>query len=118
MIRCTIEILPGGLEGGRRTLGVIEIARTAILPGNYGEYTVILKKNPPFKGALYTAWRRGRLTAENIASEGENEDDEVIVTRFGGFHRTRRGVYDLLYRALRGCGLEARNPSEDKKPNE
>lgn len=114
MIRCTIELLPGGDETRRRTIGLVEIANIATNPANFGTYAVVLKKCPPFRGALRQAWRKGQ-----IASDDENgyvrravagEDDETIVTQIEGHHRTRRGVYDLLYRALRACGLEERNP--------
>lgn len=112
MIRVTIELLPGGNEETRRTIGLVEIARSKLLPGDYGEYVVTLKKTPPFTGALRTAWRQGRLPQDNYVIVGcePAEDNEVIAARLGGYHRTRRGVYDLLYMALRACGLEGRNP--------
>lgn len=118
MIRCIIQLLPGGDESRARTIGLVEIARTAILDGNLGNYVVVLKKTPPFSGALTSAWRRGRLTASDTMitgikyQEGDlSEDDEVILAEVSGHHRTKRGVYDLLYRALKACGLEARCPS-------
>lgn len=109
MIRCTIELLPG----------LVEIANTAVRDGNFGEYVVVLRKCPPFAGALKAAWRKGRLVARETgiagamfrAAAGDNiDDDELIVAEIAGHHRTRRGVYDLMYRALRACGLEERNP--------
>lgn len=114
MIRCTIELLPGGDEARARTIGIVEIANVAVLPGNIGEYVVALKKTPPFSGALRAAWRKGRLVEgdQTIVGGEPSDDDDLIVTRIGGHHRTRRGVYDLLYRALRACGLEQRNPNE------
>jgi hypothetical protein len=118
VIRVTIELLPGGDEKRARTIGLVEIANIAVLPGNFGEYAVILKKCPPFTGALRDAWRRGRLTdnGDNVAGAAVGDDDEAIVALIGGHHRTRRGVYDLLYRALRACGLEARNPENATSP--
>ena len=111
MIRVTIELIPGGFEAGKRTIGLIEIARSKLLPGNYGEYVVCLKKTPPFTGALKAAWRQGRLKYEEtvLVDCEPGEESETLLSKFGGYHRTRRGVYDLLYLALRACGLEGRN---------
>lgn len=101
MIRCTIELLPGGDESRARKIGLVEIANVG---GdlNVGNYAVVLKKAPPFNGALKAAWKRGTV-------ELQKEDDEVIAGRVEGHHRTRRGPYDLLYRALKACGLDRRN---------
>jgi len=102
MLRCTIEILPGGSEERKRTIGCVEIAN---IGGNVevGQYAVVLKKTPPFPGALKAAWRRGVI---NI----DHEDDEIIAGRVEGHPRIKRGSYDLLYRALKACGLEKRVP--------
>lgn len=112
MIRVTIELLPGGDESRARTIGLVEIANTAVDSGNYGDYAVVLKKCPPFTGALKQAWRSGRLVADGLRISGAHpgDDDELIVTAIEGHHRERRGVYDLLYRALKACSLDARNP--------
>ena len=104
MLRCTIELLPGGDESRARTIGVVEIANVGGTR-EVGNYSVVLKKTPPFTGALRAAWKRGLLNG--------GEDDEAIVANVEGHHRTKRGSYDLLYRALRACGLEARNPQKD-----
>jgi hypothetical protein len=111
MIRVTIELVPGGHEEGKRVVGLVEIARSRLLPGNYGEYVVTLKKTPPFTGALRAMWRSGRLSVEEEVDPEAlpEEDEEALVARVGGYHRTRRGVYDLLFMALRACGLEGRN---------
>lgn len=101
MIRCTIELLPGGDESRARVIGLVEIANIGGTV-ELGTYAVILKKTPPFAGALREAWRRGRYAS--------GEDDEVIAGEVVGHHRTKRGVYDLLYRALKACGLESRLP--------
>ena len=76
------------------------------------DYAVALKKTPPFTGALRAAWRKGSVTSDDRALNAAiaGEDDELITALATGHHRTRRGVYDLLYRALRACGLEVRNP--------
>jgi hypothetical protein len=117
MIRCTIELLPGGNESRARTIGVVEIANIGGTQ-DVGEYAVILKKTPPFSGALRAAWRRGRLKHDamaDIVSDIETgEDDEIIAAKVAGHHRTRRGSYDLLYRALKACGLETRVPREER----
>ena len=65
MIRCTIELLPGGNESRARTIV-------------------------------------------------EGEDEDAIAARVAGHHRSRRGSYDLLYRALKACGLESRVPVADR----
>lgn len=116
MIRCTIELLPGGQESHARTIGIVEIANTGTGSEEIGNYAVALKKTPPFSGALRAAWRRGRIafSAEqpgHLTSLHTGEDDEIIAGFVAGHHRTKRGVYDLLYRALRACGLDERNPS-------
>jgi len=66
-----------------------------------GDYVVVLKKTPPFAGSLKAAWRKGRVQVGH-------EDEEIMVVGVEGHHRQKRGVYDLLYRALKACGLEAR----------
>lgn len=98
MIRCTIEMLPGGDESRKRTIGLVEIANVG---GNQkvGNYSVILKKTPPFKGALRAAWKSGALV----------DDDEAIIAAVEGFDRVKRGSHDLLYRALAARGLAERN---------
>jgi hypothetical protein len=115
MIRCTIELLPGGDETRARVIGLVEIAN---IGGSreIGEYAVSLKKTPPFKGALKAAWKTGKFTVDaNGAvvggpSEDGYEDADIVIARVGNHHRTRRGSYDLLYRALAACGLGARVP--------
>jgi hypothetical protein len=56
-------LLPGGNEQRARTIGLVEICNiggTAEL----GDYAVVLKKCPPFAGALRQAWRRARISAD------------------------------------------------------
>lgn len=60
MIRCTIEILPGGNESRARTIGRVEIANVGSTE-KVGNYAVVLTKTPPFAGALKAAWRKGAL---------------------------------------------------------
>lgn len=102
MLRCTIEILPGGDEARARTIGCVEIANVGGTQ-EIGNYAVVLKKTPPFPGALKAAWKKGTLVVGR-------DDEEVIVGAVVGHHRQKRGPYDLLFRALKACGLEARNP--------
>ena len=109
MLRCTIELLPGGNESMARVIGLVEIANIGGTRG-VGEYAVVLKKTPPFAGALKLAWRRGWLRVQ------QDEDEEIIAALVSGHHRTRRGSYDLLYRALKACGLESRVPPEERAP--
>jgi hypothetical protein len=104
MSRCTIELLPGGDAARARIIGLVEIANIGGT-SDVGEYAVALKKTPPFTGALKTAWRRGRLRAETDDVIGDvigGEDEEIIASR----------VSDLLYRALKACGLEERIPKD------
>lgn len=105
MLRCKIELLPGGDESRARTIGMVEIANVGGTL-DIGNYAVVLTKTSPFQGALKAAWKRGTVAALE-------EDDEVIAGRVEGHHRTKRGVYDLLFRALKSCGLEERNPQHD-----
>lgn len=102
MIRCVIELLPKGDETRKRQIGCVEIANVGGTL-EVGEYAVVLKKTPPFTGALRQAWRQGHITLGH-------EDDEIITGRVEGHPRIKRGVYDLLYRALKACGLEQRVP--------
>ena len=103
MLRCTIELLPGGDEAKAHTLGLVEIANVGGTE-QVGNYRVVLAKTPPFRGALKAAWRKGLLQGNY------SEDDQGITGVVVGHHRTRRGSYDLLYRALKACGLDKRNP--------
>jgi hypothetical protein len=111
MIRCTIEILPGGSESRARIIGCVEIANIGGSP-EIGNYVCVLKKTPPFPGALKAAWRKARIIDDGHQLIGRSinwrEDDEVLIAEIQGHHRRRRGVYDLLYRALKACGLEDR----------
>jgi hypothetical protein len=111
VIRCRIELLPGGDESRARTIGLVEIANIGGT-ADVGAYAVVLTKTPPFSGALKAAWRRGRITAGGTTVSGvtPGEDEDIIAGIVEGHHRTKRGVYDLLYRALKACGLEERCP--------
>lgn len=100
MIRVTIEMLPGGDESRRRVIGLIKIANHGeVRLDGTSDYGVVLTKTPPFSGALKERWRKAKF----------EDDDEAIVGEVVGFHRTKRGVYDLLYRALEACGLAKRD---------
>jgi len=112
MIRVTFEMLPRGNEAKAYTIGVMEVANVATRLDGTADYAVILKKTPPFRGALEDAWRKGRFTSSDGVVNGciAGEDKEAIVALAAGHHRTQRGVYDLLFRALRACGLDGRNP--------
>jgi hypothetical protein len=94
-------MVPHGDESRVRQIGLVEIANVG---GNEtrGIYRVVLKKCPPFRGALKQKWRAGEI-------EVGREDEEVLVGEVEGFHRQKRGVYDLLWLALKSCGLERRN---------
>lgn len=115
MIRVTIELLPGGRETGKRTLGLVEIANIGGTSAK-GNYAVVLTKTPPFAGALKAAWRKGLIAGDQFVSEVVDltGDDELAIAKVTGHPRQSRGVYDLLYRALKACGLEARIPADQR----
>ncbi len=48
MLRCTIELLPGGDASRARVIGLVEITNISGGIGDFGEYAVALKKTPPF----------------------------------------------------------------------
>lgn len=100
MLRCTIELVPFGDESRKRVIGLVEIANDATGTHEIGNYKVVLKKTPPFTGALKAAWKSGQM---------EGEHDDHIAGIVEGHHRTKRGSYDLLFRALKACGLDKRN---------
>lgn len=110
MLRVTFEILPGGSEANKRRIGLMELANIKMHPNGTADYAVVMTKTPPFRGALTAAWRKGKLTYDDRAVNGAlaGEDEEMIVALAEGHHRTRRGCYDLLLRALKTCGMEAR----------
>lgn len=117
MLRCKIELVPGGDESRARTIGLVEIVNVGSRADGLSDYAVVLKKTPPFAGALRQAWRSGRMTSSNdvyLTDVDVGEDEEAFYARVSGHHRTRRGAYDLLYRALRACGLENRLPKEER----
>ncbi|VFU07913.1 hypothetical protein [Methylocella tundrae] len=111
MIRVTFDLLPGGDADRARTIGIMEIANIGIHGDGTADYAVALKKTPPFAGALRAAWKKGKVSSDDTALNAvmAGEDDELITALATGHHRTRRGVYDLLFRALRSCGLDKRN---------
>lgn len=112
MIRITFELLPRGDESKGRVIGLMEVANVDLHLDGTADYAVVLKKTPPFRNALAEAWKKGRLTSADSVVNGciAGEDEDAIVALVQGHHRTQRGVYDLLYRALRACGLDRRNP--------
>lgn len=112
MIRVTFELLPGGDASRARTIGLMEICNIGTTADNIGTYAVVLKKSPPWAGALKAAWKKGQVSGINSVEDARpGEDEEAIIARVGGMHRERRGVYDLAYLALAACGLSKRNPA-------
>lgn len=111
MIRVTFDLLPGGNVERARTIGIMEIANIQTRPDGTADYAVAMMKTPPFSGALKAAWKKGRVSADDRALNAalSGEDEELITGLATGHHRTRRGVYDLLYRAMVACGLDTRN---------
>lgn len=92
MIRATIELIPCGVEEKKRVIGLVEIANCGG-DADTGNYIVMLKKSPPYEGALKNLWRKG------VLSDGAAK--QVDTGYIEGFQRLRRGPYDLLYRALK-----------------
>lgn len=111
MLRVTFEILPGGDEARARTIGKMELANIKTHLDGTADYAVALKKPPPLAGALRAAWKKNRVSYDDheLNDVIASEDEELITAFVGGHHRTKRGVYDLLFRALRACGLDMRN---------
>lgn len=112
MIRITFELLPGGDARRARTVGLMEIANLRTHANGLADYAVVLTKTPPFKGALKAAWRKGVLKSDEdgvICEVVGGEDSEAMIAHVTGHHRTRRGVYDLAFRALRALGMDERN---------
>lgn len=110
MLRVTFDIVPGGDEKRSRTIGVMELANIDTRLDGTADYAVVMKKTPPFKGALRDAWRKGRVTDTDGIVSGvlAGDDDEAIVAFASGHHRSKRGVYDLLFRAMKACGMDGR----------
>lgn len=95
MLRCTIELIPCGDENQRKTIGLIEIANDGSGSFSHGNYIVVIRKSAPWKGALKDVWKAGKFT--------DNVEAEFMTAHVGGHDRVHRGVYDLLYKALRAC---------------
>jgi hypothetical protein len=100
MLRCTIELVPHGDESKKRPIGIVEIANKG---GDQvrGNYFCTLKKSAPWTGTLKQVWKRGELQDGSM--------DLVEVGHIEGFQRTERGPYDILYCALKACGIDKRN---------
>lgn len=113
MIRITFDLLPLGNQDRARTIGVMEIANIKTYLDGTADYAVVLKKTPPFSGALHLAWRRGTVKCDDVAVNGviSGNDEALIAALVSSHHRTKRGVYDLFYRALKACGLDRRDPT-------
>ena len=105
MLRCTIELVPHGDETKVRPIGIVEIANDATGDTQTGNYVVMLKKSPPFRGVLKKKWSRDMPLPKS--------DKEVIAGHVEGFSRLRSGPYELLYLALCACGFAIRNPKGD-----
>ncbi len=99
-------------DGRWISLAAEEIANIKTRLDNTADYAVVLKKTPPFSGALREAWRKGKVTSDDVSINraAAFEDEDCIVSLVHGHRRQKRGVYDLLFRALRACGLDSRAP--------
>lgn len=105
MIRCTIELVPGGIEDHPRkqVIGVIEIANTGG-SGTTGQYKVVLMKKLAYARVKTQAWRDALLGKRDTEAL-----QDMLVGDVVGFPRQRLGPYDLMYRALVACGVDKRN---------
>lgn len=62
MVRVTIELLPGGFEKGKRTLGVIEIANDGTSADRrFGNYTAELSHAGMFFGKRKGPFKRAKV---------------------------------------------------------
>lgn len=91
MLRCTIELIPGGAENHprRKVIGVVEIANVGgdARTGHYNTWA--FRRHP--KNPRKTIWKSGNVL---------------------NFPRLRKGPYDLLYLALKSM-VGDRNASKD-----
>ena len=91
MLVVKIEMWPNGEEAKAyehsRAYVANDCLTTMKSQGTYGSYNVRFMQSIKFDPKK--VWKRGR--AENI-------------------HRSRRGMWDILYVALRSIGMEKRNP--------
>ena len=101
MLRCTIELIPGGDEKHprRSVIGVVEIGNVSG-SSTRGDYIVVLKKSAPFS-ISNGHWRKAFM-------DKAADDDEIMAGEVKGFERRRLGPYDLMFRALKAC-IGARN---------
>lgn len=116
MIRISFDVLVGGFEDNKRTIGVMEICNIKMNNDGTADYAVVLKKTPPFSGALQLAWKKGVVSCNDIAINNviSSEDEDLISTFVNSHHRTKRGIYDLFFRALKACGLDKRNETRNE----
>lgn len=105
----TFDLLPGGDENRARTIGIMSANIEMHLDGTASFMPSRL--SPPFSAAR-AAWKTGKASYDGGALNSivSGEDEELITGLVEGHHRTRRGVYDLLYRALKACGLDQEGP--------
>lgn len=104
VVRCTIEIIPGGVEDHprRETIGLIEIANVGgtAATGHY-RFVAMKKLGKRIRGAVWRQALAGPLDSDAI--------DEAFAGDLVGFPRERLGPYDIMYRALKAMGMEERN---------
>jgi len=111
MLRVTIDLVPGGRpDSVARTIGIIEIANIQTYPDGTADYAVALLKQPPYRGALKEAWRRGKASYGDKALNSivAGEDAAIITALVTGHHRTKRGAADLKAAIARAEAAEKR----------
>lgn len=94
MIVVKVEIWPKGDEKSARELTRAYIANDVVTSirtkGSYGSYNADFMQSAQFNPKK--VWKKGR--AENV-------------------HRTKRGVWDIIYLCLKSIGMEKRNKKDE-----
>lgn len=70
MLRITVELVPLGFEGEKKTLAVMEIANDGTGNRDIGNYIGELKAEPAYTGVMPDGVRRGRLL--NYSRRGQS----------------------------------------------
>jgi len=97
MIRITVELVSARGADRDRLLGVAYITNTGEqAPNDTCTYTCWLSKTLP--GRTHETWQAGRAAAMNDADLLNEEPDGIVRS----FDNVKRGVWDLLYLALKG----------------
>lgn len=103
MLLIKVELLPGGDPTKKRIEEIAFLINDETGDDAHGNYRVLLMKN----------WKH--LKRADVANlDAYNPDNNAAVWRHGevkAFPRKsgRLGIWDLVFRALKACGMEERN---------